>query len=156
MSNHNAVAFGAARGGKLTSLQSAILKRLPDPLRGIRPNSVRALVVRDLMRGEWGGDFVLTPKGQEVLAAHQMIGKRPRGFGAMPSEKQRRLASEGGKAAHRKGVAHAFKKGDAFAIECGKRGGLAAQEKIKRQLKLPITTRTPLAPLVTGKIAKAS
>jgi general stress protein YciG len=121
---------------RLTPLQGAILKRLPDPLRGVRPNSIRALVIRDLMRGEWGGNFVLTSKGQEALSAHQMIGKRPRGFGAMSNEKRKRLASDGGKAAHQKGVAHAFKKGDAFAIECGKRGGLAAQEKIRRQLKL--------------------
>jgi len=122
----------------LTALQGSILKRLPDPLRAVRPQSIRALLARKLMNGEWGGNFVRTSLGDAALDAHEKIGRGKRGFAAMSREKQRQIASAGGKAAHRKGVAHAFQKGDAFAIECGKRGGLAAQEKIKRQLRLPL------------------
>ena len=44
-----------------------------------------------------------------------------RGFAAMDSEKQRQIASEGGKAAHRQGVAHRWT--SAEASEAGRKGG---------------------------------
>lgn len=44
-----------------------------------------------------------------------------RGFAAMDPEKQRRIASEGGRAAHRQGVAHEWSRDEARAA--GRKGG---------------------------------
>ncbi len=46
-----------------------------------------------------------------------------RGFAAMDEEKQREIASKGGKAAHEKGTAHEFSPEE--ASEAGKKGGEA-------------------------------
>jgi general stress protein YciG len=47
----------------------------------------------------------------------------PRGFAAMPPEKQREVARRGGRAAHERGTAHEFSPEE--AREAGRRGGLA-------------------------------
>ena len=47
-----------------------------------------------------------------------------RGFGSMDEEKQREIASRGGKAAHQKGTAHEFD--SAEAKEAGRKGGEAS------------------------------
>jgi len=49
--------------------------------------------------------------------------KRPRGFAAMSPEKQREIASQGGKAAHKKGTAHQFTTDEARLA--GQKGGEA-------------------------------
>lgn len=46
-----------------------------------------------------------------------------RGFASMDAEKQRRIASKGGKAAHEKGTAHEFTPDE--AREAGRKGGEA-------------------------------
>jgi uncharacterized protein len=51
--------------------------------------------------------------------------KARRGFAAMSAEKQREIASLGGKAAHAKGTAHEFSPEE--AREAGRKGGQAAQ-----------------------------
>jgi len=51
-------------------------------------------------------------------------GQKKRGFGAMSPERQREIASRGGKAAHAKGTAHEFTSGDE-ASRAGKKGGEA-------------------------------
>ena len=48
-------------------------------------------------------------------------GSANRGFAAMDPEKQRRIASEGGRAAHRQGVAHEWSRDE--AREAGRKGG---------------------------------
>jgi general stress protein YciG len=48
-------------------------------------------------------------------------GTSNRGFAAMDREKQKRIASEGGRAAHRQGVAHEWSKDE--AREAGRKGG---------------------------------
>lgn len=53
--------------------------------------------------------------------------KARRGFAAMSAEKQREIASLGGKAAHAKGTAHEFSPEE--AMRAGKLGGEAAQKK---------------------------
>ena len=54
-------------------------------------------------------------------------GKREaRGFAAMDMEKQRQIASKGGKAAHAKGTAHEFTKDE--ARNAGKKGGEAVSQ----------------------------
>lgn len=50
-----------------------------------------------------------------------------RGFASMDEDKQREIASKGGKAAHEKGTAHEFDSEE--AREAGRKGGKAAHEK---------------------------
>jgi uncharacterized protein len=56
--------------------------------------------------------------------------KKRRGFAAMSPEKQKEIASKGGKSAHLKGTAHEFTPDE--ARQAGTKGGRAAAEK-KRQ-----------------------
>jgi general stress protein YciG len=49
-----------------------------------------------------------------------------RGFGSVDDEKQREIASEGGKAAHEQGAAHEFSSSE--AREAGRKGGEAVSE----------------------------
>jgi len=51
-------------------------------------------------------------------------GKSERGFAAMDPERQRAIASEGGKAAHQSGNAHEFTSEE--AREAGRKGGQAS------------------------------
>lgn len=50
-------------------------------------------------------------------------GSSNRGFASMDEDKQREIASKGGKAAHEKGTAHEFSSEE--AREAGRKGGLA-------------------------------
>lgn len=50
-----------------------------------------------------------------------------RGFASMDEDRQREIASQGGKAAHEKGTAHEFDSEE--AREAGRKGGQAAHEK---------------------------
>ena len=54
-----------------------------------------------------------------------------RGFAGMSAEKQREIASKGGKAAHKMGVAHQWSREE--AREAGKRGGQASGIKRGRE-----------------------
>jgi len=56
-----------------------------------------------------------------------MTEKRKRGFAGMDQQKQREIASKGGKAAHAKGTAHKFTPEE--AAEAGRKGGKAAHAK---------------------------
>ena len=51
--------------------------------------------------------------------------KSKRGFAAMDPEQQRKIAREGGKAAHKKGTAHEFTSEE--AKEAGRKGGEASR-----------------------------
>lgn len=52
--------------------------------------------------------------------------KSNRGFAAMSPERQRAIASEGGRAAHRQGVAHEWSSNE--ARQAGKKGGQAVSQ----------------------------
>lgn len=54
-------------------------------------------------------------------------GNRHRGFASMDAAKQREIASKGGQAAHRKGVAHEFSPEEARIA--GRKGGQVAHER---------------------------
>jgi len=56
-----------------------------------------------------------------------MAEKSTRGFASMSPEKQRAIASKGGKAAHAKGTAHEFTPEEARAA--GRKGGQAAHQR---------------------------
>jgi uncharacterized protein len=58
-----------------------------------------------------------------------MADKGKRGFASMDQEKQRQIASKGGKIAHETGRAHQFTSAEARAA--GRKGGLAAHQRGK-------------------------
>ncbi len=60
------------------------------------------------------------------------MGKR--GFGGMAPEKQKEIASMGGRAAHAKGTAHEFNSEEAAAA--GRKGGLAASQNREHMAEL--------------------
>jgi uncharacterized protein len=66
---------------------------------------------RSSVRGKPG-----VPKGVPIVSD-----RSNRGFAAMDEEKQREIASEGGRAAHEKGTAHEFDSRE--AREAGRKGG---------------------------------
>lgn len=64
-------------------------------------------------------------KGGDNMASKN--GKSMRGFASMSSEKQRQIASKGGKAAHARGTAHEFTSEEARVA--GRKGGQQRQKK---------------------------
>jgi Stress-induced bacterial acidophilic repeat motif. len=56
-------------------------------------------------------------------------GTSARGFAAMDREKQREIASKGGKASHQSGHAHQFTSEE--AREAGRKGGAARSKKLQ-------------------------
>ena len=55
------------------------------------------------------------------------MAKQDRGFASMDRDKQRRIASKGGKAAHEKGTAHEWTAEEARAA--GRKGGVASHRQ---------------------------
>ena len=66
------------------------------------------------------------------------MAKQDRGFASMDPEKQRRIASKGGKAAHAKGRAHEWTVDE--AREAGRKGGSASH----RQSQAPPQMESPM------------
>ncbi len=56
-----------------------------------------------------------------------MMTQKRRGFAAMDPQRQREIARQGGRAAHRKGTAHQFTPEE--AREAGRKGGKVAHER---------------------------
>jgi general stress protein YciG len=59
------------------------------------------------------------------------VAKEDRGFASMDRNKQRDIASKGGKAAHQKGSAHEWT--SAEAREAGRKGGIASHRRSRTQ-----------------------
>ncbi len=57
--------------------------------------------------------------------------KERRGFASMSPEKQREIASKGGKAAHQKGTAHEWTSEE--ARDAGRKGGIASHQRRREQ-----------------------
>ena len=57
------------------------------------------------------------------MTSNNQGGKSNRGFASMDPQRQREIASEGGRAAHEKGTAHEFTSEE--AREAGRKGGMA-------------------------------
>jgi uncharacterized protein len=68
-----------------------------------------------------------------------MVAKEDRGFASMDRNKQRDIASKGGKAAHQKGTAHEWTSEE--AREAGRKGGMASHRR-KQQQGVADTTPT--------------
>ncbi|MBY0525126.1 MAG: KGG domain-containing protein [Gemmataceae bacterium] len=67
--------------------------------------------------------------------------KSRRGFAGMDQEKQREIASKGGRAAHRKGTAHEFTPEE--AREAGRKGGHAAHQSARARQAAAQEATTP-------------
>jgi general stress protein YciG len=63
--------------------------------------------------------------------------KKGRGFASMDEDKQREIASKGGKAAHEKGTAHEFDSAEGQAA--GRKGGQARQQNAAENTDTPGT-----------------
>jgi hypothetical protein len=57
----------------------------------------------------------------------EQVAKEDRGFASMDRNKQREIASKGGKAAHQKGTAHEWTSEE--AREAGRKGGMASHRR---------------------------
>jgi uncharacterized protein len=82
-----------------------------------------------------------------------------RGFASMDSNRQREIASKGGRAAHKKGAAHQWTREEAQAA--GRKGGLARHRKsqaaaMAREEQVPTTVSAPheteLPPIVSSPL----
>ena len=60
-------------------------------------------------------------------------GKSNRGFASMDPQRQREIASEGGRAAHEKGTAHEFTSEE--AREAGRKGGMARSANRRKAME---------------------
>ena len=63
-----------------------------------------------------------------------------RGFASMDRNKQREIASKGGRAAHKKGAAHEWTREEAQAA--GRKGGLARHRKAKSPSTAPVVNQS--------------
>lgn len=75
------------------------------------------------------------------------MGKEDRGFASMDREKQREIASKGGRAAHQKRTAHEWTSEEARAA--GRKGGVASHQRkqvLLQQQRAVIDAGPPFAP----------
>ena len=70
-----------------------------------------------------------------------MVAKEDRGFASMDRNKQREIASKGGKAAHQKGTAHEWTSDE--AREAGRKGGMASHRRKQQQGDTAPMTENP-------------
>jgi len=75
------------------------------------------------------------------------VAKEDRGFASMDRNKQREIASKGGKAAHQKGTAHEWTSEE--AREAGRKGGMASHRR-KQQQQQP-TDQSTMSSAVEGE-----
>ena len=68
------------------------------------------------------------------------MGKEQRGFASMDSNRQREIASQGGKAAHLKGTAHEWTAEE--ARDAGRKGGTASHRQRPAQTDIPSVTQS--------------
>jgi general stress protein YciG len=74
-----------------------------------------------------GHEFQPSFSKEYDMASSNQGGKSNRGFASMDPQRQREIASEGGRAAHEKGTAHEFTSEE--AREAGRKGGQARSQK---------------------------
>ena len=72
-----------------------------------------------------------SPGTRECLGVEGTVAKEDRGFASMDRNKQREIASKGGKAAHQKGTAHEWTSEE--AREAGRKGGMASHRRKQQQ-----------------------
>ena len=79
------------------------------------------------------------------------VAKEDRGFASMDRDKQKEIASKGGKAAHQKGTAHEWTSEE--ARDAGRKGGLASHRR-RREQKDGDTRE--LVGVVSGEVSPAA
>ena len=72
------------------------------------------------------------------MASNNQGGKSNRGFASMDPQRQREIASEGGRAAHEKGTAHEFTSEE--AREAGRKGGQARSANRRNAAQSPASS----------------
>ncbi len=77
------------------------------------------------------------------------MSKEDRGFASMDRNKQREIASKGGKAAHQKGTAHEWTSEE--ARDAGRKGGIESHRRRREQqgpggVEVEITNEVPAGP----------
>ena len=77
-----------------------------------------------------------------------------RGFASMDREKQREIASKGGRAAHDKGTAHEWNVEEARAA--GRKGGLKSHERRRKGTDLPAKDDSSATPPLVAFTAEQS
>jgi len=109
------------------------------------PSTATSIVRRRTRR--LSGQWVRSGGGRNVA-------KEDRGFASMNREKQREIASKGGKAAHEKGTAHEWTSEE--AREAGRKGGMASHRRRQgtgetggtdQESQAPTTSATPSMPV---------
>ena len=85
----------------------------------------------------------MTPNNQD---GNQVKRSSGRGFASMDPQRQREIASEGGRAAHERGTAHEFTSEE--AREAGRKGGQARAEN--RSARQRASSSTPATTEATG------
>ena len=85
----------------------------------------------------------MTPNNQD---GNQVKRSSGRGFASMDPQRQREIASEGGRAAHERGTAHEFTSEE--AREAGRKGGQARAEN--RSARQRASSATPATTEATG------
>ncbi len=78
--------------------------------------------------------------------------KERRGFASMSTDKQREIASKGGRAAHAKGTAHEWSSDEARAA--GRKGGQVSRGG-RGRLVAPVESMSP-SPMPTGDLPSGS
>ena len=82
-------------------------------------------------------EYLHVPRGTEpghtraAWVGEGTVAKEDRGFASMDRNKQREIASKGGKAAHQKGTAHEWTSEE--AREAGRKGGMASHRRKQQQ-----------------------
>ena len=89
----------------------------PEQTRGFENNQLSSSGHQGPETLSTGSEFSATERGE----SSERKGTSNRGFAAMDREKQKRIASEGGRAAHKQGVAHEWSRDE--AREAGRKGG---------------------------------
>jgi general stress protein YciG len=79
--------------------------------------------------------------GRVVSGQEDKVAKEDRGFASMDRNKQREIASKGGKAAHQKGTAHEWTSEE--AREAGRKGGMASHRRKQQQQQQTNDESTP-------------
>ena len=77
------------------------------------------------------GGVAGAPDRQNKTGEEDKVAKEDRGFASMDRNKQREIASKGGKAAHQKGTAHEWTSEE--AREAGRKGGMASHRRKQQQ-----------------------
>lgn len=72
--------------------------------------------------------------------SEEITQKKNRGFRVMSAEKQREIASKGGKAAHAQGKAYKWTK--ELAVEAGRKGGQANAARVRGSLSGAVSIPT--------------